>query len=108
MYTIVEQLDEIDLTYSEDELIKLETTVAYLKDKFISTLFLNKDEALTDEKFLSNVTLPENSWVFDASQIRTRLAQLANIEPKHLESLEQSLKRYNSVKSAKEELAMKM
>ena len=92
--------------YTDDELIKLQTTVKSLHEKFINQVFVRRDQSQPDAKFLSNVALPANSWVFDASQIRVRLAQLAKIEVKHLESQEQSLKRYNDVKKAKEELAM--
>ena len=79
-----------------------------LHEKFIKDLFVMRDKPLQDAEFRKNIGLEKNRWIFDASQIRTRLAQTANIESKHIESQEQYLKRLNELMKANEDHALKM
>ena len=104
LYDISKQLYEITHRYTDVDLIKLQTTVGRLHEKFINTVFIKRDQPLQDAVFQRNIGLPSNNWIFDASQIRIRLAQLANIELKHFENQEQTMKRYNEMKKAKEQL----
>ena len=80
LYNISKELYEINHRYTNDDLIELQTAVGRLQERYINTVFVNKAKPLQDADFRRNMGLPSNKWVYDPSQIRIRLADLAKIE----------------------------